>query len=376
MTTGVDILRIFDREVDQAYTDFESTVQKTDRFKVAMTNVVEKIYRGLDTQKDYDDIRSLIVIDKYLNLSSGALSLSPSLISSVAITFIPAVGVYQVVISFSSPHALSSSDMSSLVFSNTSNSGVSASAWAGSTTYTVISPTQIEGTSLVAVSGTYIANSVSVYSSASTAGNYNHLLAVKPLYQKPLAYEYSRIASINGSKIKFSRPNSLRTGDVIVITTSPIVNGFQQNIYLKRLSSVLYESYSDSLFVNPISLPNIPSNTDYSMTVLSGDYAEKMSAHELVSRFSGRKTEFPGYLIDQNKIIFRPNQPVPTHAYLSYIKSDAVFFDLSSTNIDYETVYSRKFIQRVIDEAVADFNRSVRDYNALNVENNQITTNP
>jgi hypothetical protein len=101
-----------------------------------------------------------------------------------------------------------------------------------------------------------------------------------------------------------------------------------------------------------------------------------MSAHELVSRFSGRRTEFPGYLIDQNKIIFRPNQPVPTHAYLSYIRSDAVFFDLSSTNLDYETIYSRKFIQRVIDEAVSDFNRSVRDYNALGAENNQITTNP
>jgi hypothetical protein len=191
-----------------------------------------------------------------------------------------------------------------------------------------------------------------------------------------VAYEYSRIASVNGSKIKFLRPNSLRTGDVIRITTSPLLSGFQQDIYLKRLNSLLYEAYSDSLFVSAISLPSIPSNTNYSITVLSGDYAEKMSAHELVSRFSGRRTEFPGYLIDQNKIIFRPNQPVPTHAYLSYIRSDAVFFDLSSTSLDYETIYSRKFIQRVIDEAVSDFNRSVRDYNALGAENNQITTNP
>jgi hypothetical protein len=49
---------------------------------------------------------------------------------------------------------------------------------------------------------------------------------------------------------------------------------------------------------------------------------------------------------------------------------------LSSTSLDYETIYSRKFIQKVIDEAVLDFNRSVRDYQALGAENNQITTNP
>jgi hypothetical protein len=376
MTTGVDILRIFDREVDQAYTDFESTTQKTDRFKVAMTNVVEKIYRGLDTQKDYDDIRSLIIIDKYLALTSGSLRLTPSAIASVSISIIPPSNIYQVVLTFASAHGLSSSDMGSLVFSNSENSGVSAAAWNVFTIYNVTSANQLLGYSSVPVTGTYIPNSVSVYSSSTTAGNYNHLLAVRPLYQKPVAYEYSRIASVNGSKIKFLRPNSLRTGDVIRITTSPLLSGFQQDIYLKRLNSLLYEAYSDSLFVSAISLPSIPSNTNYSITVLSGDYAEKMSAHELVSRFSGRRTEFPGYLIDQNKIIFRPNQPVPTHAYLSYIRSDAVFFDLSSTSLDYETIYSRKFIQRVIDEAVSDFNRSVRDYNALGAENNQITTNP
>ena len=53
-----------------------------------------------------------------------------------------------------------------------------------------------------------------------------------------------------------------------------------------------------------------------------------------------------------------------------------VFFDLANSSFDYESIYGLKFIQRIIDEAVSDFNRSVRDYNALGAENNQVITNP
>jgi hypothetical protein len=187
---------------------------------------------------------------------------------------------------------------------------------------------------------------------------------------------YSRIADVDGDKIKFVRQNSLRTGDVIRITTSPIIAGFEQDFYVKQLNRFTYEIYADSALTTTVLLPALPPTNNYNISVVVGDYAEKLSPHELVSRFSGRKPEFPGYLVSENKIVFRPIDPEPTNVYISYLKSDAVFFDLSSTAIDYETIYSRKFIQRVIDEAVADFNRSVRDYNALGAENNQIISNP
>jgi hypothetical protein len=375
MTTGVDILRIFDREVDQAYTDFESTAQKTDRFKVAMVNIIERIYRGLDTQKDYDDIASLIVVDKYLSLSRGELILTPQYIQLVSFQTIPNITGTFITLTFSTPHGLENTDMGSLVFSNGINSGVSNIVWT-SVSYSVQTPTTLTGYTPFVASGTYISNSVSVYSQIKTAANYVHLLAIKPIYKKRMLDAYSRIADVDGDKIKFVRQNSLRTGDVIRITTSPIIAGFEQDFYVKQLNRFTYEIYADSALTTTVLLPALPPTNNYNISVVVGDYAEKLSPHELVSRFSGRKPEFPGYLVSENKIVFRPIDPEPTNVYISYLKSDAVFFDLSSTAIDYETIYSRKFIQRVIDEAVADFNRSVRDYNALGAENNQIISNP
>lgn len=374
MTTGEDILKIYDREIDQAYTDWESTPQKTDRMRVAMVNVVERIYRGLDSQKDNDDIRDMIIVDRRFILPQGVLRIAP--IPAASATVVPSVGlgITTVTLSTSSPHLLEADDLSQLVFLNSSSSGLGVDF--NSVLWSIASPTSLQAIFPVVISASYNPDSVLFYSARTTAGNYAHLLAVKPRYMVKESSKHAKIVSVQGSKIRFLYPTSLRTGSVIRIKTSPIIQAYEQDYYVLRLNVYEYQLFADSDLTQPASLSSIPKDNKYSVFAMVGDYAEKLSSHELVSRFSGSYPQFPGYLVDSNRIIFRPNNPSPSEAKLSYIRSDIEFFDLSNSTKDYEAFYSRKFIQRVIDEAVADFNRSTRDFNALGAESNQIMTNP
>lgn len=374
MTTGVDIRKIFDRDIDQAYSDFESTPQKTSRMKVAMINTIEKIYRGLDTQKDNDDIRSLIVVDRLFYLNSGVLPIAPYPITSVSYVVDALLNVTNVTIIIGGGHTFTADDLATLVFNNESASGLSSS-FTG-TSWSIASSTSLTGIIPVVVTGSYLSGSVSVSSTRSMVNNYMHTLAVKPLYFEPIKAGFDVITNVSGNRIRFQRQNSLRTGDVIKIDTSPLLQVYEAEYYLQKLNLTDVRLFLDEDLTQPASLSSIPTGTKYGVRVVTGDYAEPMSAHELVSRFIGTNPKFPGYLIDSNRIIFRPNQRQPSKAYLSFIKSDVVFFDLENNSFDYESIYGLKFIQRVIDEAVSDFNRSVRDYNALGAENNQVITNP
>jgi hypothetical protein len=374
MTTGADILKIYDREIDQAYTDFESTEQKTDRMRVAMVNVVERIYRSLDSQKDNDDIRDMIVVERRLELPQGELRLAPfSVLNAILAQNIP-FGITTVTIETETPHLLQSDDLANLVFRNSSASGLGVDF--NSVSWSILSPTQLQAIFPVLISGTYNQGSVLVYSSRTTVGNYSHLIAVKPEYYHPMLPKLSKIVAVSGSKIRFLFSTPLRTGDKIRVKTSPVIQAYETDYYVQRLNVFEFELYMDEALTMPASLSSIPKTTKYSVFFAISEYAEKASPHELVSRFIGAYEAFPGYLIDSNKIIFRPKSPAPESALLSYIRSDIEFFDLGNSTKDYEAYYSRKFIQRVIDEAVSDFNRSVRDFNALGAENNQIMTNP
>jgi hypothetical protein len=374
MTTGVDIRKIFDRDIDQAYSDFESTAQKTSRMKVAMINTIEKIYRGLDTQKDNDDIRSLIVVDRLFYLNSGVLPIAPYPITSVSYVVDTALGITNVTIIIGGGHTFTADDLADLVFNNESSSGLS-SPFTG-VSWSIASGTSLTGIIPAVVTGSYLSGSVSVSSNRSMVNNYMHTLAVKPLYFEPVKTGFDIITNVSGNRIRFQRQNNLRTGDLIKIDTTPALQAYQTEYYIEKLNLTDFKLFFDEEMTLPATLSSIPAGTKYGVRVITGDYAEPMAAHELVSRFIGTHPKFPGYLIDSNRIIFRPNQRRPLKAYLSFIKSDIVFFDLENNSFDYESIYGLKFIQRVIDEAVSDFNRSVRDYNALGAENNQVITNP
>jgi hypothetical protein len=374
MTTGVDIRKIFDRDIDQAYSDFESTAQKTSRMKVAMINTIEKIYRGLDTQKDNDDIRSLIVVDRLFYLNSGVLPIAPYPITSVSYVVDAALGITNVTIIIGGGHTFTVDDLANLVFNNESSSGLS-SPFTG-VSWSIASGTSLTGIIPAVVTGSYLSGSVSVSSNRSMVNNYMHTLAVKPLYFEPVKTGFDIITNVSGNRIRFQRQNNLRTGDLIKIDTTPALQAYQTEYYIEKLNLTDFKLFFDEEMTLPATLSSIPVGTKYGVRVITGDYAEPMAAHELVSRFIGTHPKFPGYLIDSNRIIFRPNQRRPLKAYLSFIKSDIVFFDLENNSFDYESIYGLKFIQRIIDEAVSDFNRSVRDYNALGAENNQVITNP
>jgi len=373
--TGFDILKIYDREIDQAYTDFESTSQKSSRMNVAIINIIERIFRGLDSQKDYDDIRSLIVYEKNFPLFDGALLINPFLIESVVVT--PPVvppGFTSIELNFTQPHTLSSADLPHLVFGNIENSGLSQEAFVGP--FAITSPTQIVFQTQSSINGSYVENSVSVYSSISVAGNYMHLLSVRPKYKQPLSKLRVKVEGVEANKIKFLYPTVFRTGHVVKITTSPILQSYEQDYYVQSLSKRTIALFQDKELSIPASLSTIPVGTSYVFNLVFSESAEKQSPHEFVNRYLGVDPWAPSYILSDGKIYFRPETPSPSSASMTYIRSDITFFDLESNSVDYEVYYSRKFIQRVIDEAVADFNRSVRDYNALNSENGQILINP
>ena len=71
MTTGADLSKLFDDKIDNSYSDYVSVAKKQRAFDNAFLRIIENKYRGMDTQKEFDELSELIVIDKEFEINNN-----------------------------------------------------------------------------------------------------------------------------------------------------------------------------------------------------------------------------------------------------------------------------------------------------------------
>jgi hypothetical protein len=83
MVTGLDLKRLFEDKIDNSYSDYVSDPKMQRAFDNAFLRVIENKYRGLDTQKEFDELSELMVIDKTILINNNRFRTIPVPLRSV-----------------------------------------------------------------------------------------------------------------------------------------------------------------------------------------------------------------------------------------------------------------------------------------------------
>jgi len=71
MVTGLDLKRLFEDKIDNSYSDYVSDPKMQRAFDNAFLRIIENKYRGLDTQKEFDELSELMVIDRNIIVNNN-----------------------------------------------------------------------------------------------------------------------------------------------------------------------------------------------------------------------------------------------------------------------------------------------------------------
>ena len=160
MVTGLDLKRLFEDKIDNSYSDYVSDPKMQRAFDNAFLRVIENKYRGLDTQKEFDELSELMVIDRNIIVNNNRFRTKP----------IPLASVTGTTFTFSAEHNLIAGNEFIVQDTGTTNDGQ---------TFTVASITNTIEVEATTGGVTVVSNTGSIVSSDIMLEDYLHVLAMK-----------------------------------------------------------------------------------------------------------------------------------------------------------------------------------------------------
>ena len=348
MTTGADLSKLFDDKIDNSYSDYVSVAKKQRAFDNAFLRIIENKYRGMDTQKEFDELSELIVIDKEFEINNNRFRTVSVPVSSVV------TGV-TTTFNFGADHNLLVGD--TFVVSGTVG-GTNVNG-----TFTVATaPTDTQVTSTAATSGT-VTNNTGSASYDKMLSDYLHLLAMKcRMYTNTAGDDVYRMYVGSTGVIEFFRPVSLRNGDRILFSemassiTAPAVSS---EAYLKRISEFKYELYSDEHLITPIAIAGTYTSGT-AVKEIEYEYGKYYPSDRRISDLGLPTIEEPKYNQSQNFFKVFPSEHRCDKVNVDYVRKPSV-------NI---------LLYRLTDEAVKMFYQETRDPNQYMIADREMVDNP
>lgn len=204
--------------------------------------------------------------------------------------------------------------------------------------------------------------------------DYFHLLAIKPIFTKPMDLVVVSATNATPVVITFNKKSMLRSGSGCVFsgaTNNAIINGTR---YLRQINDYKYALYSDPQLITPI----IGSGT------LAGTVTTKMlfQTDFCTQYISGRKgTGFhiptifnPKFEIANGLIKIYPLEVQCSSVLMDYMKKPLLsqLPILDDVVIDLEQTYSIRFLYYWIDEVVKLYAEQQREVQMIQVQNQEI----
>jgi hypothetical protein len=367
MVTGLDLKRLFEDKIDNSYSDYVSDPKMQRAFDNAFLRVIENKYRGLDTQKEFDELSELMVIDKTILINNNRFRTIPVPLSSVVGT----------TFTFSAEHNLIVGDTFTVDGTGTANDGV---------TYTVVTVTSntivvadIAGVAVQPNQG-YATTTHSTFNnqiSDSMLADYLHVLAIKCYMYDiddsvPVYKAYAGTPAI----IEFFRPIKARSKDFIHGSTFSGDLGF---VVLKQISEFKYEIYQPSFppsFSNPLTLTQSVANNIDSIEQVEENWAKYLQSDRRISKSGEPTIDEPRFNQHKNFILIHPQNAVCPAVSVDYIRKPEVVIDVTDNVSDLSLFYSETLLNRLTDEAVKMFYQEVRDPNQYQVADREMLDNP
>ena len=365
MTTGADLSKLFDDKIDNSYSDYVSADKKQRAFDNAFLRVIENKYRGMDTQKEFDELSELIVIDKEFEINNNRFRTTPVPVSSV-------VTGATTTFNFGADHNLLVGD--TFVVSDTVGGTNVNETFVVATAPT---PTRVTSTTIF-TSGTVTANTGSA-SYSKMLPDYLHLLAMKcRMYTNAAGDDVYRMYVGTTGVIEFFRPVSLRNGDRILFSemassiTAPLVSS---EAYLKRISEFKYELYSDEHLITPIAIAGTYTSGT-AVKEIEYEYGKYYPSDRRISNLGLPTISEPKYNQSENFFKVFPSEHKCDKVKVDYVSLPAINISVIDTLLDLENFYSKTLLYRLTDEAVKMFYQETRDPNQYMVADKEMVDNP
>ena len=375
MTTGLDLSKLFDDKIDNSYSDYVSAPKKQRAFDNAFLRIIENKYRGMDTQKEFDELSELIVIDKEFDINNNRFRTTPVPVYSI-------VFGTPTVITFWAEHNLEPGD--TFRVQNATFGGIGVAAI--NTTHVVATPPatpaynpnfSVELVTPIPV-GTNYDQSTGEVIYDKMLSDYLHLLAMKcRMYTNAAGEDVYRMYAGNPGIIEFFTPVTLRDGERIIFSEMPLNMGVSQydEAYLKRVSEFKYKLYSDEHLITPIEI-NGAYSSGAAVKEIEYSYGKYYPSDRRISHLGLPTIEEPKYNQSENFFKVFPSEHKCDKVTVDYVSLPAINITVTDTFLDLENFYSQTLLYRLTDEAVKMFYQETRDPNQYMVADKEMIDNP
>ena len=373
--TGLELYQYFKLKSGYSYTGGLVTLTANSIFKDALISSLEKKYRELLDQKEYDEIRSIIKTDYAVNVLNNKIYLQSFYVSNITYTT-PSGGISTVSVTTNIPHNLISGN--SIIVAGVAGIATTTptNAVNGTKTITKISDTSFSYPVTVAtISGTYTTGTgtlsngnASTHVTNNTISDYWHYLTLKAQFT---INPYISFTTVNNGTadspitIIFSDRNNIRTGEKLLFTGfggTTIING---NYYIKKINQYKIGLYTDKNLQVPLIETGsyIPNSGIGTIKRVYNNYCIVQKSDQKISTFNIPTVKYPVVYLSDNMIKIEPKDEVVDSAMIDYISipTGNLIIDVSNTTVNLEDYFPIKFLYFMADEARIIYSQKYRD---------------
>lgn len=371
MLTGATLYLYLQQKIGKPYSAFLNPTRGNRLVREAMYRGVEMVYRGLDAQREYDELSVLIKTGKTYTPIANVVSLLPAQILSVGN---PGGLSPTITIVTRTPHWMITG--STAFITGIAGYVMASGTLNGSWVITKISDTMFTfvATGAEITSGAYTGLAFT-YNVAQTVTDYYHYLRSAAKYVETLTPVITGVSIAADGILTTDIAHNLREGDPITIAgitgTSPVTN--------LNASHTVTEIITDTKFRVGVSTTG--------GTYTSGGILTRTVYEDCVQYVSDKKIALFG-----QPSVLRPRVEFTQNALkiygaksllaktcveleLDYISIPAIEPDMSNAIIDLELYFSKYILYLIMDKAAEDFAGQVKDQRLLQTQQMAIRDN-
>lgn len=354
--TGVEIDLNFDWKVDKSFSAYMDPVKKNRLFKNALILACKKKNLGLQSQQQYDAIRTLIATEREYTVNHNILRLSPLVVNQVAIASGP---TSTLIITTRIPHNLKDGDTVSFSGGIGLNT-IPAFNFTQFTVASILSPYRFTITGFVNATGTYTDDSAKAITS-NNVPDYGYLFAAKLKFKEQiLGVKITGINDTTPIGIRIDGKSNLVSKEQIEFSIMglPGANG---TFYIKVVNSKLIELYADKNHQTPITRIGASVVQSGRMDRIYYKYATPYFSDRKIDPLGQPKPRKPKYAIADGALKCYPIDETCYAATLDYFTIPFNFIDVEDNILDLSTIYPLDFIYHIIDQAAKLYASQSRD---------------
>ena len=360
--TGAEFKARFELAFDKPYSSYFDDTELNRLAQYSLYNIVERDYRSLQTQKQYDEITNLIKTNIPVTLKSQMFHTS-----YLPITNVTVIGT-TVTITTGRPHYIDlgdNIDVSSVAGDVVTdiNGSYAVTGTPTSTTFTY--------TSTAPVITNYSAGSGKVQTDGAMLTDYYHYFAIKATVGSSYTADVTNIVQNDaGAYADITCPgHNLREGDTFALTG---VGGFLN----------ANGTYTSSQYTirnkNVIRLDNIFLIGTYTsggvVTVVLNEWCVPYVSDQKINTLNNPSPYNPRVEVQNGTLKFFPS--TVSSVLIDYMCTIPYEIDVTNTQDDLLLYYPQKFIDLLINELVVQASMQTRDFDFSQMSNQNQAQNP